>query len=59
MRLGVRHYVSKPFNPEILHATVRVALREAGARLDHGDEHRNMLGVPTQFRSVTPGHNPP
>ena len=42
MKLGVQHYVSKPFDPETLQATVRVALREAGAKLDQGDEHENI-----------------
>ena len=37
MKLGVRHYVSKPFDPETLQATVRVALREAGAKSEQGD----------------------
>jgi DNA-binding response OmpR family regulator len=37
MRLGVRHYISKPFDPETLQATVRVALREAKTMADGRD----------------------
>ena len=29
MSLGVKHFVPKPWNPEFLETTVRVALRES------------------------------
>ena len=34
MKLGVKHYVSKPFDPDVLESTVKVALREARGVID-------------------------
>jgi archaellum biogenesis ATPase FlaH len=59
MRLGVKHYVSKPFDPETLQATVRVALREAGSKLDQGDDYEKIWGGSPQFRSSTDNNGPP
>ena len=50
MRLGVQHYVSKSFDPETLQATVRVALREAGAKLDRGDDIGKLHSIPQRSR---------
>ena len=58
MRLGVKHYVSKPFDPETLQATVRVALREAGSKLDQGDDYEKIWGGSPQFRSSTDNNGP-
>ena len=41
MDLGVRHYISKPFEPETLRATLRVALREAGVTAGQEDDSVN------------------
>ncbi len=59
MRLGVKHYVSKPFDAETLQATVRVALREAGSKLDQDDDYGKIWGGSTQFRSSTDKSGPP
>ena len=59
MRLGVQHYVSKSFDPETLQATVRVALREAGAKLDRGDDIGKVWGGSTQFHSAAGKSRPP
>ena len=59
MRLGVKHYVSKPFDPEILQATVRVALREAGAKLDQLDDSGRIWGGSTQFHNAAGKAKPP
>lgn len=59
MKLGVKHYVSKPFDPETLLATVRVALREAGPKLDQGDDSGKIWGGSTQFHSATGKARPP
>lgn len=59
MRLGVQHYVSKSFDPETLQATGRVALREAGAKLDRGDDIGKVWGSSTQFHSAAGKSRPP
>ena len=59
MKLGVRHYVLKPFVADILHATIRVALREAGTRSDDGEQYGKVWGGSTQFRSTTEDDGPP
>ena len=53
MNLGVHHYVSKPFEPEILQATVRVALREANSKDQDVDQSGKVWGGSTLFHSST------
>ena len=53
LNLGVKHYASKPFDPDLLLATMLVALREAGAKVDCGDDFGKVWGRPTLFRSVS------
>jgi len=58
MNFGVRHYISKPFDPDTLESTVKVALREAGTVADYGDDSADdsakVWGGSTSYRS-TPG----
>ena len=51
--LGVKHYVSKPFDLGLLLATMRVALREAGAKVGNGDDFGKVWGGYILFRSVS------
>ncbi len=57
--LGVKHYVSKPFDLGLLLATMRVALREAGAKVGNGDDFGKVWGGSTLFRSVSDSSGPP
>ncbi|MCH7737272.1 MAG: response regulator [Chloroflexi bacterium] len=58
MGLGVNHYISKPFDPDTLMVTVRVALREAGTKADHENGNTKVWGGATLFRSATEGEAP-
>ena len=53
LNLGVKHYASKPFDPDLLLATMLVVLREAGAKVDCGDDFGKVWGGSTLFRSVS------
>ena len=53
LNLGVKHYASKPFDPDLLLATMLVVLREAGAKVDCGDDFGKVWGGTTLFRSVS------
>jgi archaellum biogenesis ATPase FlaH/CheY-like chemotaxis protein len=58
MGLGVKHYISKPFDPETLLVTVRVALREAGTKAAYENDATKVWGGSTLFRNVTDGEGP-
>ena len=55
MGLGVKHYISKPFDPETLLVTVRVALREAGTKAAYENDTTKVWGGSTLFRNSTDG----
>ena len=42
---GVAHYLTKPWEPGIIEATVRVALREAGVKVSQVDGEEESVGV--------------
>ena len=51
--LAVKHYVSKSFDSVLLLATMQVALREAEAKVDYGDDFGKVWGESILFRSVS------
>ena len=55
MGLGVHHYVSKPFEADVLQATVRVAIREALSAEEEDDMARKVWGGSTLFNSSVDG----
>tara|TARA_B100001964_G_C14197080_1_gene583947 strand:+ start:250 stop:1401 length:1152 start_codon:yes stop_codon:yes gene_type:complete len=57
LKPGVRHYVSKPFEPEHLMATIRVALRESGANSKEGHDSKMVWGGSTLYRNAKDGSN--
>ena len=59
MGLGVKHYISKPFDPELLLVTVRVALREAGTKAAYENDTTKVWGGSTLFRKSTDGDGAP
>ena len=58
LNLGVKHYASKPFDPALLLATMLVALREAGAKVDCGDDFGKVWEGSTLFRSISDSRGP-
>ena len=58
LNLGVKHYASKPFDPDLLLPTMRVALREAGAKVDYFDDFGKVWGGYILFRSVSDSSAP-
>jgi flagellar protein FlaH len=56
MNLGVPHYVSKPFEPGHLMATIRVALREAGAISNSDGDSKMVWRGSTLLRSANNGN---
>ncbi|MFQ6026708.1 MAG: response regulator [Dehalococcoidia bacterium] len=44
LREGVSHYITKPWEPGIIEATVRVALREAGVKVSQFEEENDADG---------------
>ena len=51
--------VSKPFDPDLLLPTMRVALKEAGAKVDYFDDFGKVWGGYILFRSVSDSSAPP
>ena len=47
MSLGVTHYISKPWEPGIVEAAIRVALREAGAKAEAANVDRGSTVLKT------------
>ena len=44
LNLGVKHYASKPFDPDLLLATMLVVLRGAGAKVGCSDDFGTVCG---------------
>ena len=61
MKLGVHHYISKPFDPGMLQTTVRVALRDAGKmeNNDYLDDSTKVWGGSPTDRSTIDGLESP
>lgn len=61
MKLGVQHYISKPFDPDMLQTTVRVALRDAGTTEKKGylDDSSKVWGDSTADRIAIDGLESP
>jgi flagellar protein FlaH len=55
MKMGVHHYVSKPFEPDVLQATVRVALRDAGSKGLDREQSGKVWSGSSLFHSSTDG----
>ena len=55
MELGVKHYISKPFQADVLQATVRVAIREAQCGEAEPGQSRKVWGGSTLFHSNADG----
>ena len=56
MNLGVHHYVTKPFDAQSLTATIRVALREAGADSKDDEDTKKVWGGSTLYRNSKDGN---
>ena len=52
MKLGVKHYITKPFTPDVLESTVKVALRDATVVTDEPDQPTEVWGGSTSQRST-------
>jgi len=53
--LGVKHYISKAFQADVLQATVRVAIREAQSGEEETGQSRKVWGGSTLFHSNADG----
>lgn len=52
MKFGVKHYISKPFDPDVLESTVKVALRDATVVTDEPSRPTEVWGGSTSQRST-------
>ena len=60
MRLGVAHYISKPWAAGTVTLAIKIALREASARTDETiDVHGSMLCQGTTYQPTTPDLSEP
>ena len=53
-RLGVHHYISKPFDPDMLEATINVALREANTDTEERHDSVPVWGGSSSYQQCLP-----